>query len=82
MRKIDVLKSIEITDKHQQIKRRLDTRRKRKSGFHQFSIQLQWQTTSPAYKVAKEISQNTGSSNSQAPSEFFLRTEKVNVCGF
>ena len=27
----------------------------------EFSIQLQWQTTSPVYKVAKEISQNSGS---------------------
>ena len=27
----------------------------------EFSIQLQWQTRSPVHKVAKEISQNSGS---------------------
>ena len=46
------------TNKYQQIKR---DRHQENENLEEFSIQLQWQTRSTVYKVAKEISQNTGS---------------------
>ena len=47
-------------NKYQQRKR--DRRRHQENeNLVEFSIQLQWQLGSPVYKVAKEISQNTGS---------------------
>ena len=46
------------TNKYQQIKR---DRHQENEDLVEFSIQLQWQTGSPVYKVAKEILQNTGS---------------------
>ena len=46
------------TNKYQQIKR---DRHQENENLVEFLIQLQWQTRSPVYKVAKEISQNTGS---------------------
>ena len=50
------------TNKYQQIKSdRLRDRHQENEDLVEFSIQLQWQTRSPVYKVAKEISQNSGS---------------------
>ena len=46
------------TNKYQQIKR---DRHQENENLEEFSIQLQWRTRSAVYKVAKEISQNTGS---------------------
>ena len=45
-------------NKYEQIKR---DRHRENENMMGFSIQLQWQTRSSLYKVAKEISQNTGS---------------------
>ena len=36
-------------------------RHRENENLMEFSVQLQWQTKSPVYEVAKEISQNTGS---------------------
>ena len=47
-----------ICTNNQQIKR---DRHRENENLVEFSIQLQWQTKSPVYKVAKESSQNTGS---------------------
>ena len=50
------------TNKYQQIKSdRPRDRHQENENLVEFSIQLQWQTRSPVYKVAKEISQNSGS---------------------
>ena len=46
------------TNKYQQIKR---DRHQENENLVESSIQLQWQTGSPVHRVAKEISQNTGS---------------------
>ena len=48
-------------NKYQQRKR---DRHQENENLVEFSIQLQWQPGNPVYKVAKEISQNTGSKNS------------------
>ena len=44
------------TNKYQQIKRDIH---RENENLLEFSIQLQWQTRSPVYKITKEISQNT-----------------------
>ena len=57
--------------KYYQIKR---NRHRENENLVEFSIQLQLQTGSPVYKIAKEISQNSGSLDSPtAPTDFFLR---------